>query len=108
MTGSVLDNLSGVSSIQCNGTGGSFLASNFNCEVSLAEGSNQVVVEAEDVAGNTGMASVTVFLVTGGELDPPPDFLLVTPGVATVAVGESRQLNSWTTSDALSRRPGGR
>ena len=65
VVGNASDTLSGIATVTCNGNAVSLADSTFSSDVPLDEGENLIVVEATDVAGNTGLASITVIY------DPP-------------------------------------
>ena len=58
--GNVSDAISGIATVTCNGTPVPFVSSTFSSDVPLVRGDNPITVEATDVAGNTGHASITV------------------------------------------------
>ncbi len=60
VTGTVTDALSGMASFTCNGQTASITGSNFSCDLSLVPGSNAIVVQAKDVAGNTATSNLTI------------------------------------------------
>ena len=53
LSGSESDNLSGISTVTCNGAPAAILGSNFTCNVLLTQGRNSISVQATDVAGNS-------------------------------------------------------
>jgi hypothetical protein len=65
VTGTVNDTTSGIADVTCNGTQALVSDSSFNCDVSLVDGPNTVLVEATDLTGNVGSLSITVNLATG-------------------------------------------
>src|SRR5262249_18810506 len=65
LTGTVSDALSGIASVTCNGQAASVSGSTFHCALSLSAGSNTLLVQATDLAGNASTASVQVALATG-------------------------------------------
>jgi hypothetical protein len=72
VTGTASDSLSGIATVLCNGSLASLSNPTFACEVPLTNGPNIVIVEATDIASNTGSSSITVTL--GEPLEPqnPP------------------------------------
>ena len=63
VTGTVSDSLSGVATVMCNSTiTASVSGTAFSCPVALTQGVNTINVQAQDQAGNTASASVTVTL----------------------------------------------
>jgi len=60
ITGTVIEALSGIASVSCNGTPASVTASAFTCSVSLSPGSNSISLSATDIAGNTGASTLTL------------------------------------------------
>ncbi|MFQ5804546.1 MAG: Ig-like domain-containing protein, partial [Candidatus Methylomirabilales bacterium] len=75
VTGTITDPLSGVASVTCNGTTASLAESTFTCDLSLTEGANPILVQATDLAGNTGSSSLTVTF--GPQVVLPAGFGLV-------------------------------
>src|SRR5439155_6996093 len=64
VTGTVSDGLSGVASVTCNGTAAAVSDATFTCTLSLAEGATTVRIQATDIAGNVGTASLPAMLDT--------------------------------------------
>ena len=62
--GTVTDTLSGVSGVTCNGIAASVSGSSFTCNVILTEGTNTLVVNATDRAGNVSNSSIDVTVDT--------------------------------------------
>jgi len=60
VTGTVTELPSGVVRVDCNGSPATLTGSTFSCDVSLVDGPNAIVVQATDVAGNTGSADISV------------------------------------------------
>jgi hypothetical protein len=60
ITGTDLDSVSGVLSVTCNGTPASRAGANFSCNAPVSAGSSSVSVQATDIAGNKGAASVNL------------------------------------------------
>lgn len=65
VTGTVTETLSGISTVTCNGIPALLTGSTFSCGVALTDGSNAIVVQAVDLAGNTGGSTVTVLFSRG-------------------------------------------
>ena len=65
VTGTITEALSGVESVSCNDTGASLSGSSFTCDLDLTDGANAILVQASDVAGNTGSSSISVTLISG-------------------------------------------
>ena len=59
-TGTVTDATSGVASVKINGVEMTLSANSFSANINLSDGANNIVVEAEDNAGNTATASLTL------------------------------------------------
>src|SRR5439155_17908659 len=59
-SGTVIDSLSGVASVGCNGASASSTGQRFNCTVTLTPGANSISATATDVAGNTGTSSLSL------------------------------------------------
>jgi len=60
VTGTMADALSGIVGVTCNGTEAVVTEATFQCDVPLVEGSQSMVVDAHDRAGNVAVASVQV------------------------------------------------
>ena len=60
ITGTVLDLVSGVTSVTCNGSAGSIADGAFTCTADLVEGPNTITVTASDRAGYTASATLNV------------------------------------------------
>jgi hypothetical protein len=58
--GLVSDALSGVMSVTCNGSPATITGTAFSCNVTLSIGTNNIAVNATDVAGNNTSSSVTL------------------------------------------------
>jgi hypothetical protein len=71
VSGTATDALSGIKSVECNGTAATVAGSNFTCDVPIVAGDNTILVEARDAAGNVATASRTVRLEAGGDTTPP-------------------------------------
>jgi hypothetical protein len=108
VTGTASDALSGVDTVTCNGFFASLSGGNFSCNISLNPGVNLLVVRATDRAGNV---SASISHVTLDVPLPAPVSLKITPGGATLLVGETQQFTAvdendhrrtdatWTVSD---------
>ena len=79
VSGAITEVLSGIEAVTCNGIPAA--SSDFSCTVSLVDGSNTIVVEATDLAGNTGSAAIEVTLSSSGE--PEIEILEPTTGFVT-------------------------
>jgi hypothetical protein len=90
VTGTATDALSEIASVTCNSSPALVSGSDFTCDVGLVEGSNPIVVQATDQAGNVASQSVTVTLSTMPT--PPPNAILITPDTLALVVDEPRQL----------------
>ena len=60
ISGTVLDELSGIENIICNGVPGTIIGAGFTCGVPLTPGTNSVSVTATDIAGNTRTSSLSL------------------------------------------------
>ncbi len=98
--GSVTDALSGIESVICNGVPASFSGTEFSCAVSLMEGSNGVLVEAADRAGNSATTTVTVTLDT-----TPPEVTITSPANGATFAASPITLTG-TAADAASGTEG--
>jgi Glucodextranase, domain B len=65
ITGSTADALSGIAAVKCNNSSAALTQSTFSCSVALVSGSNSIVVQAVDIAGNTTTANLTVTFSPG-------------------------------------------
>lgn len=68
VTGTVSDLTSGITRVTCNGLTASVAGATFHCDLTLSEGSNAIVVQATDQAGNVGTAQIGVTV----EFNRPP------------------------------------
>ena len=73
LNGSQSDNLSGVSTVTCNGSAAAISGSNFTCSVLLTQGPNSISVQATDVAGNTSSSPL------GLTYRPAPKLAITSP-----------------------------
>jgi len=108
VTGTASDALSGVDTVTCNGFFASLSGGNFSCNISLNPGVNLLVVRATDRASNV---SASISHVTLDVPLPAPVSLKITPGGATLLVGDTQQFTAvdendhrrtdatWTVSD---------
>ena len=64
VTGTAVDDLTGVATVTCNGVPAALVGVVFECDVPLIEGANLIAVDATDNAGNSATADITVTLVT--------------------------------------------
>ena len=71
--GTVLDALSGVDSISCNGAAASVSGTSLTCLVALAAGSNSINAVATDIAGNSSTATKAVVF------SPAPHVTITSP-----------------------------
>ncbi len=90
VTGTVSDNLSGVALVSCNGNPATVSNGAFTCALSLVAGANTVQVQATDLAGN--MASSQISITFNATPPPPPKSLLITPSLANLLVGNTRNI----------------
>jgi hypothetical protein len=97
ITGTISDNLSGVSSMDCNGAQASISAGNFSCNIGLGVGVNVVRVAAFDYAGNVSAALLHETL-TG--TFSSANSLRITPVGVNMLVGDVKQ---FTAVDELGR-----
>ena len=74
VTGTVSDTLSGLASVTCNSTAAVVSNATFTCNLLLAEGANTIRVQATDMAGNVGTASLAVTVDT-----LPPQVTITSP-----------------------------
>lgn len=58
--GTVADALSGVTSVSCNGVDATVSGSVFNCEIPLQNGTNTLIAQVTDAAGNSSSSGVNV------------------------------------------------
>jgi hypothetical protein len=91
ITGKVVNSLTSVIGVTCNGTAASFNSGAFSCNFSLNPGVNLVMVLATDVAGN--MAGSPLHLIYSAPL-PSPTSLQITPANANVLVGTTQQFTA--------------
>jgi uncharacterized Zn-binding protein involved in type VI secretion len=96
VTGSAADALSGTENVLCNGTPASLSGSEFSCAVALVEGTNSILVEALDRAGNPASSAITVIMDM-----TPPSVLITSPANGTT-VSASPVVVTGTATDALS------
>lgn len=78
LNGSEADNLSGVSTVTCNGSPAAISGSNFTCSVLLAQGANSISVQATDVAGNTSSSPLSLTFA------PAPQLAITAPANLSV------------------------
>src|SRR3990172_1996158 len=64
VTGTIAEALSGIANIGCNGNPATLSGSVLTCDVPLVDGTNTVVVDATDVAGNAGASTISVNFVS--------------------------------------------
>jgi hypothetical protein len=91
INGKVVNSLTSVTGVTCNGASASFGSGNFSCNFSLNTGVNLVMVIATDVAGNT--AGTRLHLIYSATL-PAPTSLQITPATANVLVGATQQFTA--------------
>jgi hypothetical protein len=108
VTGTVTDELSGVSEVTCNFVPAKVVGSNFSCDTELTPGLNLILVRATDVAGNVAVSEMHVSL---DKPWPPPISMYITPSTASIFVGQERSFSTvdqaghlhpestWTVSD---------
>jgi hypothetical protein len=97
ITGTISDNLSGVSSMDCNGAQASISAGNFSCNIGLGVGVNVVRVSAFDYAGN--VSAVLLHETLTGTFSAP-NSLRITPVGVNMLIGDVKQ---FTAVDELGR-----
>ncbi len=85
VTGTMTDALSGPGSVNCNGVPATLSGTNFSCTVQLSSVSNSITAMGSDLAGNTASATVTV-----GVSMVAPTSLTITPGPATIMMGQTQ------------------
>lgn len=90
VSGTATDASSGVAGVTCNNAPALVSGSDFSCEIGLMEGSNTILVQATDAAGNHSSQSVTVTLSTTPT--PAPNSIGLTPSTLALVVDEPRQL----------------
>ena len=73
ISGSVSDSLSGLAKVTCNGLAATVTGSSFTCSQSLAAGTNNISIQAIDVAGNLASAATTIAYVK------PPQITITSP-----------------------------
>lgn len=86
VTGSVSDTLSGIAGGTCNGVAATAQDGIVSCAVPVVPGTNAVVLEASDVAGNTASSGVRVF-VPG-----TPSAVTVAPQDIALGIGQEREV----------------
>lgn len=83
LTGSLSDSLSGVDTVTCNGMPGTSVSGTASCAVAVRYGTNSIVMQATDVAGNASSRGSQVY-VAG-----VPSHLAILPSRRTLAIGET-------------------
>lgn len=97
--GAALDELSPVR-VTCNGLPATASDGRFECQVFVPHGTTEIVVEAEDAAGNTATDRLPV---ASNDASPaPPSSLQITPDTVKMLAGERRRFR---VSDNLGRTP---
>ncbi|MBZ5626970.1 MAG: PQQ-binding-like beta-propeller repeat protein [Acidobacteriia bacterium] len=96
VTGTATDALSGIEAVACHGAPASFSGTEFSCPVSLLAGSNPIMVEATDRAGNSSSATLTV------TLDSAPPSLVITSPANGATFSASPITVTGTATDELS------
>jgi len=66
--GMASDAISGVAAVTCDGTEAVWSAGEFTCTVAVSEGPNDILVEAEDIAGNVSTSTAS-FVVNSADLE---------------------------------------
>jgi hypothetical protein len=89
--GQVVDGLSDVASMSCNGQSATIEESTFICDVSIASGGGTIALAAVDAAGN--LQTRDLALLTDDALPEEPTDLHVTPQSITITVGQQRSLS---------------
>lgn len=109
VTGNVLDSLSGVANVSCNGTATSVTSGNFSCDLSLNPSVNLVRIVATDVAGNVAVSNlhvrsaVALPVPASLQISPSGANMLVAGNQAFSVVDETGKLRPdavWSTSDS--------
>jgi len=78
LSGSESDDLSGVSSVTCNGSPASITGTNFTCSVLLTQGPNSISVQATDAAGNSSSSPLSL------KFAPAPQIAITSPTNLTI------------------------
>lgn len=73
VSATIVDSLSGVQAVTCNGSEATPVGTDHACTVPLAEGPNVIEIEATDACGNSSLATLTVIY------DPPPVVAITDP-----------------------------
>lgn len=97
LTGRVVNSLSAVNSVACNGSSASLSSGPFSCNISLVPGVNLIVVTATDIAGNA--AGMRIHCTYSAPLSAPTS-LQITPAGSNLLVGDTQQ---FTVVDQLGR-----
>ncbi len=97
ITGTASDNLSGLSSVTCNGQTATMNGVTFSCSLTLQVGTNLVIIKTLDLAGNVSSLILHEFLA--GVLSNP-NSLQITPASINILVGGTQQ---FTAVDNLGR-----
>jgi hypothetical protein len=97
--GSVIDGLSGLLGVSCNGTAATVDDTGFTCQVVVPAGTTTVEVLATDVASNVRRATIDVATVEEAVTTPPLG-LRVSPAKASLVMGASR---GFTVKDTFGR-----
>ncbi len=85
--GSVVDVLSGASTVTCAGVPAALTGQNFSCAVPVVDGTNTVPVVGVDVAGRTTSRNVAIVVA-----DVEPASLTVSPAAVTLLEGTAQPL----------------
>ena len=86
VSGTVADALSGLASAQCNGVPAAVVAGTITCTVAVRPGTNAVVLQASDVAGNSASVGVRVLVPS------TPTSVAIVPAQPTLGVGQTREV----------------
>jgi hypothetical protein len=78
LSGTESDNLSGISTVTCNGSAASISGSSFTCTVLLTQGANSISVQATDVAGNSSSSPLALTYA------PAPQLAITSPANLSV------------------------
>ena len=86
VSGTVADALSGLASAQCNGVPAAVVAGTITCTVAVRPGTNAVVLQASDVAGNRASVGVRVLVPS------TPTSVAIVPAQPALGVGQTREV----------------
>lgn len=86
VTASVVDAEAGVATAACNGQAARLDGGLVHCTIGLADGINDIIVSATDLAGNSASAALAVTRTGAAQS------LALLPSVATIAIGQGQPL----------------